>query len=413
MIPSSVSALGTSPSTSASGVALRVALGCHVGSPVPKVVGKHFTIHRFGGTIETSDNLSTKLGKIHLDYNQISGSIPSEIRNLINLERIPLVSNHFTGNVPFETGMLQKLRDLDFSENELSGNIPSSLGNLSCPLEVGLLKNLGYLNVSENKLSGEIPSTVGSCVRLETLHVEGCSTNRRRICECKCSSVMRNSKLCGCVPELQQSLCKSKGSRIGDCHFKTENLIGVVGLGSVHKGIIQHDGTIVAIKVLNLQQCGVFKSFMAECEALRNIKHRNFVKMREKMKFTNEPKNLNLLHRLNIAIDVACDFGLARFLGKATPTIYANQVSSIGVRVFIRYTAPEYAMGSEVSAKEDIYSYGILLLEMFTGKRPTDDMFQDGLNLHNYVKMAFTYRVGEVADPLLLRGGEEKSGALP
>ena len=61
--------------------------------------------------------------------------------------------------------------------------------------------------------------------------------------------------------------------------FSSENLIGVVGLGSVHKGIIQHDGSIVAIKVLNLQQCGVFKSFIAECEALRNIKHRNFVKV--------------------------------------------------------------------------------------------------------------------------------------
>ncbi|XP_059652552.1 putative receptor-like protein kinase At3g47110 [Cornus florida] len=43
-------------------------------------------------------------------------------------------------------------------------------------------------------------------------------------------------------------------------------------------------------------------------------------------------------------------------------------------------------MGSEVSTSDDVYSYGILLLEMFTGKRPTDEMFSGGLNLHNFAK---------------------------
>ena len=37
-------------------------------------------------------------------------------------------------------------------------------------------------------------------------------------------------------------------------------------------------------------------------------------------------------------------------------------------------------MGSEVSTLGDVYSFGILLLEMFTGKRPTDSMFKDDFN---------------------------------
>jgi serine/threonine protein kinase len=45
-------------------------------------------------------------------------------------------------------------------------------------------------------------------------------------------------------------------------------------------------------------------------------------------------------------------------------------------------------MGGQVSVLGDIYSYGILLLEMFTGKRPTDDMFKDGLNIHKFIAMA-------------------------
>ena len=43
-------------------------------------------------------------------------------------------------------------------------------------------------------------------------------------------------------------------------------------------------------------------------------------------------------------------------------------------------------MGNKVSTNGDIYSYGILLLEMFTGKRPTDNMFKDNLNLHDFVR---------------------------
>ena len=56
----------------------------------------------------------------------------------------------------------------------------------------------------------------------------------------------------------------------------------------------------------------------------------------------------------------------------------------------------EYGLGSEVSTKGDVYSYGILLLEMITGKRPTDSMFDEGLNLHNYANVAWPNRVLEI-----------------
>ena len=60
--------------------------------------------------------------------------------------------------------------------------------------------------------------------------------------------------------------------------FSSENLIGSGSFGSVYRGTLNQDDTLVAVKVLNLQVSRALKSFLAECESLRLIKHRNLVK---------------------------------------------------------------------------------------------------------------------------------------
>ena len=55
-----------------------------------------------------------------------------------------------------------------------------------------------------------------------------------------------------------------------------------------------------------------------------------------------------------------------------------------------------------MSTDGDMYSYGILILKMFTGKRPTDSEFPDGHTLHNYVKISLPERVMEIIDQCLL-----------
>ncbi|KAF3956997.1 hypothetical protein CMV_017938 [Castanea mollissima] len=82
------------------------------------------------------------------------------------------------------------------------------------------------------------------------------------------------------------------------------------------------------------------------------------------------------------------DFGLVKFLFEASDNPSKTQTLSIGLRGSIGYIPPEYGMGGEISTLGDIFSYGILLLEMFTGKKPIDEMFIDGLSIHKFTSMA-------------------------
>ncbi|KAL6124195.1 hypothetical protein ACLB2K_076710 [Fragaria x ananassa] len=94
---------------------------------------------------------------------------------------------------------------------------------------------------------------------------------------------------------------------------------------------------------------------------------------------TEEPSNVLLNNDLTGHVS---DFGLSRFLGETTASVSGNQSSSIGIRGSVGYAAPE----------------------MFTGKGPTDHMFSDGLNLHNYVKTALPELVLEISESLLQEG---------
>ena len=67
----------------------------------------------------------------------------------------------------------------------------------------------------------------------------------------------------------------------------------------------------------------------------------------------------------------------------------------------------EYGLGREVSTKGDVYSYGILLLEMIIGKRPTNRVFEGDHNLHKFARMALPNHVMEIADPILFRNVDE------
>ncbi|XP_063938938.1 probable LRR receptor-like serine/threonine-protein kinase At3g47570 isoform X1 [Daucus carota subsp. sativus] len=106
----------------------------------------------------------------------------------------------------------------------------------------------------------------------------------------------------------------------------------------------------------------------------------------------------NILIDKNMFARIA-DFGLAITLPEYPSMNLCS--SSTGIRGTTGYIAPEYGLGCKMTTKGDTYSFGILLLEMLTGKKPTNRMFRGGLNLHNFVSLSLPDDVIKITDPLM------------
>ena len=99
--------------------------------------------HNFlkGPLVSTIANFSTQISWIGLGMNQIHGTIPSGIENLVNLTYLDLVMNHLTGSIPPNIGKLYKMQALGLLRNKLSGGIPSSISNLTLLFDLDLSSN--------------------------------------------------------------------------------------------------------------------------------------------------------------------------------------------------------------------------------------------------------------------------------
>ena len=249
------------------------------------------------------------LVKIDLSRNQLSGEIPSNIGGLLDLTSLSLAHNRFEGPILHSFSNLKSLEFMDLSDNALSGDIPKSLEGLVY---------LKYLNMSFNRLYGEIP-TEGPFANFSAesfmMNKALCGSPRLKLPPCRTGtrwsttiswlllkyilSTIASTLLllalifvwtrCGkrnaVLPTQAESLPLATWRRISYQEifqaangFSGGNLLGRGSFGSVYRGTLS-DGKDVAIKVFNLQEEAAFKSFDAECEVMRHIRHRNLIKI--------------------------------------------------------------------------------------------------------------------------------------
>ncbi|XP_035545107.1 putative leucine-rich repeat receptor-like serine/threonine-protein kinase At2g24130 [Juglans regia] len=309
------------------------------------------------------------LRALDLSKNQITGRIPVAIGGLKSIENLSLAVNRLDGSIPTSIGELLSLEVLDLSYNNLYGEIPKSLEELSY---------LKYINLSFNKLRGEIPSRGQFVHFLATSFISNnglCGEARMQVPPCKGKNAIgmrilkyvsiavglmvlgvclvffsirrhkRNAKLSHDTNSIPlatwRRISHQELIRVTE-GFSANKLLGEGSFGFVYKGTLL-EGTIVAIKVFNLQVEGPFKSFHRECEVLHNIRHRNLVKIitaccnmdlkalvleympngNLDMWLYSENHRLNMLQRLNIMIDVATAVEYLH-LGYTTPIVHCD-----------------------------------------------------------------------------------------
>ncbi|CAK8538296.1 unnamed protein product [Lathyrus sativus] len=408
------------------------------------------------------------LTELRLWENSFHGDITSFLRSLSSLEVLDMSNNNFSSTIPFELENFTLLNTLDLSFNNLYGEVPTK----------GVFSNVTSISLIGNKnLCGGIPQLkLPKCIRASSKKHK-MSLKRKLIIISVIGGVlisflafitvhflMRKPKKLPSSPSLQN---KSFRVTYGDLHeatngFSSSNLVGRGSFGSVYRGSLLNFERPIALKVLNLETRGAAKSFVAECNALGKMKHRNLVKILtccssvdyqgEEFKaiifeFMPNGSLENFLHdnegsgkhtlilskRVDIALDVAhaldylhhdeeqvvvhCDvkpsnvlldkdmvahlgdFGLARLIHGSTSK---DQVDSSTIKGTIGYVPPEYGAGGPVTPEGDIYSYGIMLLEMLTGKRSTDDMFYENLSLHKLCKMKTPEGILDIVDSRLI-----------
>ncbi|XP_060195266.1 probable LRR receptor-like serine/threonine-protein kinase At3g47570 [Lycium barbarum] len=396
---------------------------------------------------------------IDLSRNHLSGSIPSTVGDLQNLAYLSLAYNELQGSIPESLGKLISLVYANLSNNILSeGEIPSKGPFLSFTSQsfMGNEELCGDLlfrpcmtrffhQSRRSKLLLIIFVPLGaSLMALASIIVFMLRRRGNRNVPTQAESLPARTTLA------RISYIEVERATQG---FDQCNLLGSGGYGSVYKGIFPN-GMVWAIKVFNLQIEGAFKSFDSECEVLRNLRHRNLTKVItsctnldfKALLLEYMPNGsleqwshsdgyfLNMIQRLDIMIDVASaleylhhgyativvhsdlkpsnvllderlighvsDFGLAKLLGEGESIAHTRTLATMG------YIAPEYGTVGLVSRRCYVYSYGIMVMETFTRKRPYDEMFKENLSMRSWVYNSLRAAPEEIIDVTLMEPEE-------
>ena len=387
-----------------------------------------------------------------LDHNNLSGKIPSSFGNLTSLSVLNVSFNNLSGSFPPNSNWVkcenvqgnpnlqpcyddssstewERRHSDDVSQQEAyppTGS-RSRKSDMFSPIEIASITSASII--------------VFVLIALVLLYV----SMKKFVCHTVLGQGSGKKEVVTCnnigVQLTYENVVRATGS------FNVQNCIGSGGFGATYKAEIV-PGVVVAVKRLSVGRFQGVQQFAAEIRTLGRVQHPNLVTLigyhvSEAEMFliynylpggnlekfiqdrTRRTVEWSMLHK--IALDIAralaylhdecvprvlhrdikpsnilldnnfnaylSDFGLARLLGTSETHATTDVAGTFG------YVAPEYAMTCRVSDKADVYSYGVVLLELISDKKALDPSFSSFGNGFNIVAWAsMLLRQGQACD---------------
>ncbi|XP_065853960.1 receptor-like protein kinase isoform X2 [Euphorbia lathyris] len=399
---------------------------------------------------------------LNLSSNQLTGEIPSSLGDLIKLEQLDISNNNLTGSLA-TLNRIRTLFLINISQNHFTGPIPGEMMNLlksspssffgnpglcvectlkctenehfkSCASQFGPRKGLGRVDIAMIALVSVVAVFILVFACVFAFHQRQKKDTEIASAEEGPASLL--SKVMEATENLNDSYIIGRG-----CH------------GTVYKAALNEDGLFAVKRIAFSDHKGGNKSMIREIKTIGKIRHRNLIRLEQfwlrkdygliLYTYMENGSLHDVLHgfvqsaglewnvRYRIAIGTAnalaylhydcdppvvhrdikpenilldsdmephiSDFGIAKLLEHQCS---ASENSTV-VMGTTGYIAPENAFTSTKSKESDVYSYGVVLLEVITRKKALDSSFPDGIDIVEWCRSVWFNRqdICDIVDP--------------